>query len=135
MSAAILFIGFVLAIALVARAAGVVMIGRVAKWVRVLYFAFVVATAIAAYFTTFRYTYYYNPNTRVHGWPIPFVVFQRDSAADPWLDFVGITSVLAYPMNLLLFNLLPSIAVLVLLRRAQPKGGASVEETTRKESA
>lgn len=43
----------------------------------------------------------YNENTYAFGWPIPRVVFQRDSPDGPWLDFIGWTLILAYPLNYL----------------------------------
>lgn len=115
--AAALFIGLAVGFALVVWAAIVVAFGRLPRWVRVGYFSFFVADVIAAYFSTYRYIYYTNPNTRFHGWPIPWVIFQRDSATEPWLDFVGPTIILALPINFILFALLPSLAVIILSRR------------------
>jgi len=43
----------------------------------------------------------YNENTYAFGWPIPRVVFQRDFPDGPWLDFIGWTLILAYPLNYL----------------------------------
>ncbi len=102
--AAAIIIAFFLAVALAVWAAIVALSGRTPRWVRVLYlccFAAAIAAAIAAYFTTFRCVHYVSPNTRFHGWPIPTVVFQRNSPTSPWLDFVGPTVILAYLMNLL----------------------------------
>ena len=59
--------------------------------------------AIGSYFSTFRYQYFSNPNTQVFGWPIPMVIWQRDTPQSPWLDFVGPTLILAYPLNLFVF--------------------------------
>ncbi len=59
--------------------------------------------AIGSYFSTFRYHYFSNPNTQVFGWPIPMVIWQRDTPQSPWLDFVGPTLFLAYPLNLFVF--------------------------------
>ncbi len=87
--------------------------GRVPTWSRALYLLSLIGNAIAAYITTFRYTYLANANTRFHGWPVPTVIFQRDGPDEPWLDFVGPTVVLAYPMNLVLFSIIPAILVLV----------------------
>jgi hypothetical protein len=72
----------------------------------------VVAVAIAAYWFTFNYDYFPNPNTHVYGWPVPSIIFQRDSATAPWLDFVGPTVVLGLPMNFTIFMLIPSLAFL-----------------------
>lgn len=114
-----IIVGFLLAAALVVRAAFIALFGRVIMWIRVSYLSCFLAAAIAAYFTTYRYIYYANANTRFHGWPIPHVVFQRDGPTAPWLDFIGPTIVLAYPMNLILFALLPSIVALVLAYRSK----------------
>lgn len=119
--AAAIIIAFFLAVALAVWAAIVALSGRTPRWVRVLYLCCFAAAAIAAYFTTFRCVHYVSPNTRFHGWPIPTVVFQRNSPTSPWLDFVGPTVILAYPMNLLLFVLLPSICTLVLVHRSRSR--------------
>ena len=55
-----------------------------------------------AYAFTFHYVYSPNANTRIHGWPVPYIVFQRDAPGEPWLDFVGPTLLLAFPINLVL---------------------------------
>jgi hypothetical protein len=52
---------------------------------------------------TFRYSYYSDPNTRIFGWPVPTVIFQRDPPDGPWLDYVGLGTVLAFPINLILW--------------------------------
>ena len=119
--AAAIIIGFLLAATLAVWAAIVALSSRTRLWVRVLYICCFVTAAVAAYFTTFHYVHYTNANTRFHGWPIPTVVFQRDSPTSPWLDFVGPTVILAYPMNLLLFVLLPSILALVLAHRSRSR--------------
>ena len=56
-----------------------------------------------AYVYTFHYVYSPNMNTQVHGWPVPVVVLQRDAPGEPWLDFVGPTTILGLPINLVLF--------------------------------
>jgi hypothetical protein len=86
---------------------------RLNRLMRVSYVIGTLAIATAAFFTTFYYGYYSDPNTCVFGWPIPMVVEQRTNATSPWLDFAGPTVVLAYPMNFLIFLFLPSILVLV----------------------
>ena len=87
------------------------------KTMKVVYgFMFFVCT-ISAYFSTYKYTYYLNENTRVCGWPIPIVIFQRHDAASQWLDFVGFTMVLGFPLNLFIFMFLPSLLMLILAMR------------------
>ena len=122
---AVIIIGFLLAAAVVLWAVIVAVSGNSARWVRALYLVCFLVAATAAYFTTYCYVYYADANTRFHGWPVPVVVFQRDSPKDPWLDFVGPTTILAYPMNLILYALLPSIVALLLAHqfpsRIRPK--------------
>lgn len=74
------------------------------------------ALAIA---TTLLISYHPNPNTRVYGWPVPRVIWQRENATTPWLDYIGPTIVLAYPINFLLFMLPPSVIFLLLTRRCR----------------
>jgi hypothetical protein len=58
--------------------------------------------AVACVFT-FYYTYCPNSNTRICGWPVPVVIFHRDAPGGQWLDYVGPTTVLAMPINLVLW--------------------------------
>jgi hypothetical protein len=79
---------------------------------------FILAAAVtfwAMFAMFFSRRYMADPNTKVMGWPIPLGVFQRDSPTAPWLDYVGPTALLAYPMNLLVFLLVPSALVLIRL--------------------
>jgi hypothetical protein len=63
--------------------------------------ALVVATVACG--MTFCYSCYPNPNTRICGWPVPIVVFQRDTPDGQWLDYVGPTVILVFPINLILW--------------------------------
>ena len=99
---------------------------KVLRWSYWLWF--VVAAGICV-FTTFYYTYYTNSNTRFHGWPIPTVVFQRDDADSPWLDFVGPTTLLAYPMNLTTFLVVPSVILLVWCRFKCPNNKTAEQDS------
>ena len=107
-----LIIGFNLGAIIVAAAITLSLKGRVTGRLRFCFLSLVGLAGVAAFYSTYIYVYFTNPNTRYHGWPIPTVVFQRDDANSPWLDFVGLTSFLAYPMNLILFLLLPSVLIL-----------------------
>ncbi len=91
--------------------------GRLNKQARLVYFGCFIAAAIAAYFTTYQYNHYPNANTRFRGWPIPWLIEQRDSPSSPWLDFIGPLIVLAYPINLVIYLLLPSIVALLVVDR------------------
>ena len=123
---AVIILGFLLAAVSAVWAAVVALSGRTRRWVRVFYFCCLAVAAVAAHYTTYHYSYYPNSNTQMRGWPVPTVVFQRYSPTSPWLDFVGPTTVLAYPMNILLFVLIPSIASLVFARRADSR--AKIQE-------
>ena len=83
-------------------------------WPIASYWIVVILALVATVLMTGYFSYYSNPNTHVFGWPIPQVVFQRDNADSPWLDYVGPTVVLAYPMNFVIYMFVPS-AIFVLL--------------------
>ena len=91
---AILFLSIFLAIMAVdIWAAILVVVGRsVRKWLSRSYFLVVVLAFIAAFLITSFFSYYSNSNTHIFGWPIPRVIFQRDTPTSPWLDYVGPTS-------------------------------------------
>ena len=80
-----------------------------------IYIAALVLCAVVAYLTTFLYVYSPNENTRVCGWPIARMAYQRDGPGAPWLDYFGPTILFAYPMNLILYSSLPSLLILLLL--------------------
>jgi len=107
---------FLAACGLVAWATFAAVTGRIPIWACMLYLVALTGSAIAAYDTTFHYTYLANANTRIHGWPVPTVVFQRDGPNEPWLDFVGPTVVLAYPMNVVLYAFIPALVVWAVFR-------------------
>ena|ERR1039457_6372688 len=85
------------------------------RWLKGFYVAVLVLCAVVAFVTTFHYVYSPNENTRVYGWPVPRVVFQRDGPNAPWLDFVGPTIALAYPINLILYLCLPSLLMFLVV--------------------
>lgn len=77
-------------------------------------FFIIAASAIGGgIWSTYYYDYFPNENTHMHGWPVPYVVFQRDNSDSQWLDFVGPTTLLALPLNWLLFLLPPSFSILI----------------------
>jgi hypothetical protein len=78
-------------------------------WLRAAFVAVLLAGIGAAWFSTYRVEYFANADTRVHGWPIPCVVFQRDTPDGPFWDYVGPTVFLAWPMNFLVFAFLPAL--------------------------
>ena len=115
--AAVLILGFLGAAALVAWAFALSITGRGATCLRVFYLAALFVAVIAAFLTTFHCKYYADVNTRFHGWPVPAIIFQRDGPDEPWHDFIGPTAILAFPMNLILFSLLPSVLMVGFRRR------------------
>lgn len=108
----LLIVGF-LAGAVIVAVTVIVAINGGGGRLRVGFLAVAVAFSVTAYWSTFHYVRTVNSNTRIHGWPIPYIAFQREDAESPWLDFVGPISVFAYPMNLTLFMLTPSLVFLV----------------------
>ena len=97
-------------------AAVLVVFGRsVRRWLSRSYFLIVLLAFIAVFLVTSFFSYYSNPNTHVFGWPVPRVIFQRDTPTSPWLDYVGPTILLAYPMNFILYMFFPSVAVIIFI--------------------
>jgi hypothetical protein len=84
---------------------------------QIVYVVVLVVSGLGTCWATFQYEYYLNVNTRVIGWPVPVVVFQRDDVDARWLDYVGPTVVLGYPMNLAIFMFAPSGGFLALASR------------------
>lgn len=98
---------------------GLTVLGRrTPRGARRVYGVAAVVGMVTAYGLTFHYEYMANANTRVCGWPIPRVIFQRADATANWEDFVGAISFLAYPVNLALF--LAPVAVGLLIWRWWP---------------
>ena len=111
--AVLLAIGFLVAAATILWTAKVVVVDlKAGKLGSVSYITISAIVACCAYWATYDYDYYQDSNTHVHGWPVPTIIFQRDNAASPWLDFVGPTMVLGLPMNFILFMLVPSLICL-----------------------
>jgi hypothetical protein len=117
-------LGFLAGLAVVLWSATAVVInntgGTAVRWA---YIGVAIPVTIASYWMTFSYAYSPNENTRVCGWPIPIVVFQRDNADARWLDFVGPTVILGLPMNLVFFMFVPALAFLCIahVRRGRKK--------------
>jgi membrane protein implicated in regulation of membrane protease activity len=108
----VIIVAFLLGLAAVITAMVKVIRGSIPRAIGLIYWLLVVVAAGVCVFTTFNYNGYSNSNTRFYGWPIPIVIFQRQDAESPWLDFVGLTTFLAYPINLILFLIVPSVALL-----------------------
>ena len=124
----VIIVAFLLGLAAVIAAMVKVISGSVPRAIGLIYWLLVVGAAGVCVFTTYNYNYYANSNTRFHGWPIPTVVFQRDDAESPWLDFVGPTTFLAYPMNLILFLIVPSVALLAWSRFKRSSDNQEAEQ-------
>jgi hypothetical protein len=122
--AALLWILFLTTVAVDIWAAGVVVSSSAtSRGLGSPYGAVALLALAATLATTGFLSYFSNPNTHVYGWPIPRVIFQRDTSDSPWLDYVGPTVVLAYPMNFVVYMFLPSLVFIsiVLLRRKHEK--------------
>ncbi len=74
--------------------------------------ALILALPITYYMTGY-FKYKINENTYSYGWPVPTVVFHRDSAEEPWLCYSGATVLLAYPINYMLYSALPILGILI----------------------
>jgi hypothetical protein len=123
---AFLLIGFLVLAIIELWVAWTVLFSDVVKSVvGALYWLVAFVAALGSLYMTGFHSYFANPNTHVHGWPIPRVVFQRDGPDSPWLDFIGPTIILAYPMNFLLFMLVPSVVFMVLAKREQRRARLS----------
>lgn len=105
----VLLLGILVAPLVLAALAHVLFSRRSKTPFRVVFIALAAGVACIAYWTTFRYVYFSNDNTRVHGWPVPIVVFQRADSDSPWLDYIGFTTVMGYSMNFVVFMAAPSL--------------------------
>jgi hypothetical protein len=120
--AMLLLILFLAMIAVDIWAAVIVFQRHVSGWLRSSYFVVAILAFVAAFLFTSYFSYYANPNTHVFGWPVPRVIFQRDTPTSPWLDYVGPTILLAYPMNFVVYMSIPSLALIILaVRRRRQK--------------
>jgi hypothetical protein len=115
---AILLLVFLAVVAVdIWAAIAVVFKPRLGGWLIASYWMVTLLAFAGAIGMTAFFSYYSNPNTHVFGWPVPRVIFQRDTPTSPWDDFVGPTIVLAYPMNFILYMLVPSVAFILVSRR------------------
>ena len=102
---------------------GIVSIWRAkrTKWVyRGSLLLFLAVSIALAHHTTYKYQSFPNPNTQVFGWPMPYVIFQRNSPTSPWLDYVGLGTYIAFPVNVILFAFVV-IVVICLIRAVQQR--------------
>lgn len=79
---------------------------------RIVYLATSVCAAWTSIWKTSNVVYFTDPNQRVHGWPLPWVIWQRKDADSAWLDYVGLITLLAYPLNMAIFVAVPSVVFL-----------------------
>lgn len=92
------------------------------KSLRILFTSCIFITLFASIWSTYFYIYAPNENTSIHGWPVPTVIFRRDATDGQWKDYIGITLILALPMNWVLLSLPHSIAAITLFIRNKVKG-------------
>jgi len=81
-------------------------------WYKVLLWCGVLLSAVASYLLTYRYVYMTDIQTRVHGWPIPLIIWQQDETGR-WLDYVGITVIIAWPLNFIIVMIAFSLIWLI----------------------
>jgi hypothetical protein len=72
---------------------------------------------IVGWLMTYRCEYFVDGNTKAFGWPLPYVVFQRDTPDGPWLDYTGWTTTWAFPIHSLMVLFFPSVFLLFYARR------------------
>lgn len=76
--------------------------------------AVLVAAFPLALYMTGDHVEIWNENTYAIGWPVPKVVMQRSAPGRPYLDYIGPTLILAYPLNYCLFTIVPTSLILSL---------------------
>jgi MFS family permease len=114
MTGLFIILGFIGSAVLAVVAGFVAIFNRtISRAQRLTYFIIASVAIAAGIWSTYGYDYYSNPNTHMYGWPIPYVIFQRKNPEAPWLDYFGITAILALPMNWVIFLFLPSAAIVV----------------------
>jgi len=105
-------VNFLLLATLTVSASIVALFDGCSKPVKNTFLVCLVVSALAASWTTFVFTRYANENALVHGWPVPLFIAYRPNSNSSW-ELAGSTTILAFPMNLFLFSLLPSLGVIV----------------------
>lgn len=108
----IIILGFLLAAIAVIVAIAKAIRNRASYLIRNIYLGFNILAGVVTFYTTFFYSFFRNSNTEIYGWPVPIVIFQRTDKDSPWLDFVG-PGLFSYPMNFILFSILPSLMFLI----------------------
>lgn len=81
-------------------------------WYKALFWCGILLSAIVSFLLTYRYTYMPDIKTRVHGWPIPLVIWQQDETGK-WLDYVGYTVIFAWPLNFIILTMAFSLFWLI----------------------
>ena len=109
---ALLIIVLLMAAAAIAWTTACVMDGMAGRRAKHAYLATLGTAGFAAWWTAYRYNFFANENTHVYGWPVPWLIFQRDDAQSPWLDYVGPAVLFGLPMNFILFAFLPCLVFL-----------------------
>lgn len=109
---AVIAIVFLAAFTVILCAMWVVSTGQASRIVRLAYWNLIFVAFFLSGWSTYLYHYIATENIRVYGWPVPSVILERDGPDAPWLDFIGPTVILGWPMNFTLFAILPSAAVI-----------------------
>jgi hypothetical protein len=133
---ALIFIALLACLGLVAFTAFIVgILGHAGRTAQISFWAISAVASAASWWTTTRIEYSLDENMRAIGWPIPGIILARDDANSLWLDYVGLNTMLALPMNAIIFLVVPSIIFLgvwfVLSRRIRsnraPARGPSLD--------
>ncbi len=112
----------ILFVSMIVWSAGVVFWSRHSgRGLRIAYVGIMFSVVVVASVMTFCYSYYTNANTRVCGFPVPIVVFQRSDPTSQWEDFVGPMTTWGYPVNLVLYTSFPSLIFLWLVHRRRKR--------------
>lgn len=93
------------------------------------YFLTLGISVVVSVYTTFVTEYMVDENTRIVGWPVLLMVWHRRTIEGPWLDYIGPTVLLAYPINVSIFMFVPSVLLLVSSKRELTSKGLRFKTT------
>jgi hypothetical protein len=71
------------------------------------------AVGAVTWYMTYRYKYMPHEDKKIHGWPVPSLIFQRSTSDGRWLDYVGPNVILAYPINYVFYLSIPTLLLTV----------------------
>ena len=71
------------------------------------------AVGVVTWYMTYRYKYMPHEDKKIHGWPVPSLIFQRSASDGRWLDYVGPNVILAYPINYIFYLSIPTLLLTI----------------------